>query len=158
MKVAPFGNMRRLFHSCRRQRAFGNPPLATTWPSPAPLGSVSLDSQSSIDSLRIQFPCHRKRWGAREYINAHHPRLASGGGQVNVVAGAFFSSILPSTACQGKGDHASLNLACPIYGEGDHVSGGRGSRHRRRAGSDSTYRKKFYVQVVKRGGLCNINV
>ena len=30
---------------------------------PAPLGSVSLDSQSSIDSLRIQFPCHRKRGG-----------------------------------------------------------------------------------------------
>ena len=26
----------------------------------APLGSVSLDSQSSTDSLRIQFPCHLK--------------------------------------------------------------------------------------------------
>lgn len=34
-------------------------------PSPAPLGSVSLDSQSSIDSLRIQFPCHRKQGEAR---------------------------------------------------------------------------------------------
>ena len=28
--------MWRLFHSCCRQRAFGNPPRATSWPSPAP--------------------------------------------------------------------------------------------------------------------------
>ena len=33
--------------------------------SPAPLGSVSLDSQSHKGSLRIQFPCHRE-WGRRK--------------------------------------------------------------------------------------------
>ena len=89
-----------LFHSCRRQRAFGNPPSPLRGPLPPD-----------------------KQWGAREYINACHLRR---GGQVNVVAGAFFSSILPPPACQGEGDHASLNLACPIYGEGGPRSGGRG--------------------------------
>ena len=41
-------------------------------PPPAPLGSVSLDSQSSADSLRIQFPCHRKRWEASFGMGAVH--------------------------------------------------------------------------------------
>ena len=39
--------------SCLRQR-----PLWWLAPPPCPLGSVSLDSQSPIGSLRIQFPCH----------------------------------------------------------------------------------------------------
>ena len=31
----------------------------------APIGSMSLDSQSPMDSLRIQFPCHLK--GAQDF-------------------------------------------------------------------------------------------
>ena len=62
---------------CRR--AFGNPPLATAWPSPAPVGSVLLDSQSSIDSANPVSLPPDKQWGAREYIGARHPPLSRGG-------------------------------------------------------------------------------
>ncbi len=71
--------------------------------------------------------------------------------------GTMLPPNLPSPF-MGKGDHASLKLACPIYGEGGPRQWWKGADAWRRAGSDSTYRKKFYVQVVKRGGLCNINV
>jgi hypothetical protein len=40
----------------------------------APLGSVSLDSQSSADSLRIQFPCHLKgTQGLATRLHDHDP-------------------------------------------------------------------------------------
>ena len=55
-------------------------PLATAWPSPAPVGSVSLDSQLSIDSANpVPLPPD-KQWGAREYIGARPPPLHSGVG------------------------------------------------------------------------------
>ena len=46
-------------------------------PSPAPLGSVSLDSQSHTGSLRIQFPCHRE-WGRRKVYRGAVPFTPAG--------------------------------------------------------------------------------
>ena len=40
------------------------PPLVAGATTFAPLGSVSLDSQSPKGSLRIQFPCHLAKAGA----------------------------------------------------------------------------------------------
>ena len=57
----------------------------------AAAGSVPLAIPPS--PLRGPLP-PRKRWGARKYIGARHPPLRTGG------------------------DHASLKLACPIYGGG----------------------------------------
>ena len=67
------------------------PPLRG--PPPAPLGSVSLDSQSSIDSLRIQFPCHRERGEAR-FWERGPPPPASGGRQ-------GFGNVVPCHREQG---------------------------------------------------------
>ena len=46
-------------------RSHSLPPLTRSPPS-APVGSVSLDSQSSADSLRIQLPCHLASRGRQE--------------------------------------------------------------------------------------------
>ena len=115
-------------------------------------GAIFIASCGSVPSAIPSSPLRgphppRKRWGAREYINAHHPRPASGGGQVNVVAEWLFFHNLALHSLPGERDHASLKLACPIYGEGGPRSGGRGSLHRRRSGSNFTYRKNFMCRL-----------
>ena len=83
-----------------------------------------------------------KYWGAILYSRPlpsrwrSPPTPASGGGQVNVVAGGHFLKILPPTACGGKGTgfvgsrQTTENPVArfPTGREGDHDSGG-GSKH-----------------------------
>ena len=85
--------MGRHFYNCRRQRAFGNPPLATSWPSPTPqaVGRTEVYSRSPPTSKRGWVSKHS---GGRPFSqNLASPCLSGGGGPRQWWKGAAFGGL-----------------------------------------------------------------
>lgn len=93
--MAPFENMGRYFYSFLRKRAFGNPPLATWWPSPAP-----------------------QAVGRKKIYRRSLPTPANGG-QVGVVAEWLFLHNLALHSLPREGGPCFLKTCLPhLWGRG----------------------------------------